>query len=341
MRTRKTESRITRNYLDSRQYPDWEEYTPLTELTTKVTPKAGFELHVPTPASDTQAANKKFVEDSIAAIPSAASDTEATPDTLAMRDANGCTEVADALDDDDAVNLRTSKAVSLKMSVPTAITVYATSGSKTWTKPASHTWAILVIGGGGGAGGRGNNLLDKGGGGGGSGGIATLAFDVTNETSLSFVVGAAGADSTVYGVTANSGNVGTDTDPGTGGTVAGTPTKGTLLQGVTGKTGGSGYDGAFGATVAGGGGASASENGSAGVGTTGGAGGASANVMAFVPLPSAYRSTSFNAGGVGAMSTPVAGTLGGGGGGGGVISGSTEYAGANGGTGFAVMLSGY
>ena len=49
--------------------------------------------------------------------------------------------------------------------------VIYTAGTKTWTKPAGVTWAILGIIGGGGNGGRGDHITASNGGGGGGGAV--------------------------------------------------------------------------------------------------------------------------------------------------------------------------
>lgn len=352
-------NRNTRLQIDSRQFPDWEEYE--TEgLFTRVAAKLGFLFKksvtiddpitadaTDIPAIDatndrlliqdaTDSAVKLVSPDALVSlVPTVTSDVEATPNVIPIRDANGTFKVGTPTDIAHPATL-----YALLRGLFGASYVYYTSGTKTWTKPAGVTWAILTIVGGGGAGGRGDfgSVRDGGGGGGGSGAQAVIFFDVTNETSLTFVVGAAGADSTVYGLTINAGAGGGVSDTGggggAGGTVVGTLTKGVAWETASGKAGEKG-------TYTSGG---------------GGVGGSGANILyggadghdkpvklgilwpAFIPR--AYKLLE-SAGGY-CANQGSAGTagVGGGGGGGGGTNGITKYAGGAGSAGFAFLIYG-
>ena len=352
-------NRNTRLQIDSRQFPDWEEYEQ-EGLFTRIVAKLGFLFRksatIDAPlASDGEdipaidAVNDRLLiqdatddavklvapEDLVSLVPSVTTDVEATPNVIPIRDANGTFKVGTPTNPKHPATMFYAVTGLLGAS-----RVIYTAGTKTWTKPAGVTWAILGIIGGGGNGGRGDHTSAKngGGGGGGSGARAVIAFDVTNEPSLTFVVGAAGAGSTVYGLTLNAGGTGkVSSDGGAGGsagTVAGTLTKGTVLESVNGQVGEAGSRGGAKDSAVGGDGASAIAP-----GTT------SANYHAYygviwpMLVPAAHRFTLSVPGVGGSGGVGSAGVYGGGGGGGAAVN-TTEYAGGSGGTGFAVLVYG-
>jgi len=162
----------------------------------------------------------------------------ATASRLVVRDASGRAAFADPASTQDASNLKTTIVMPFSMmGLDTSrVVTYNTAGAKTWTKVGSAKWAVLVIFGGGGAG-RSNS--GSGGGGGGGGAMALVIFDITNEASLAFTVGAVATASSVYGLTLGAGvSGGSGLTGNAGGTVSGTLTKGILCFSAAGGAGG-------------------------------------------------------------------------------------------------------
>ena len=186
---------------------------------------------------------------------------------------------------------------------------FTTTGSTTWTAPATIRSPITywIVGGGGGGGGAYDN---SGGGGGGGGAVITGTYEVVGGKTYSVVVGAGGAGGTGKGSShpdpllipgsSTDGKAGTYSsfDRGVGGPVAGGGGAGTKRDTApTGQGGGisAGGNGSIGGGKAGGGG------GAGGSGTNGGvsAGTGGAGISLTIPGYNGGISQSYGAGGNG------------------------------------------